>query len=123
VLIERDLRIRIAADAKRVAEEALAEDGGKDITTAVCLAPEQFGTGMIEFKSGGVLAGMPYADAVAEACSLLPVTWYHAAGLVVPAGTTIGSLQGDLADILRADVPALYRAIGMEAPRLARLSR
>jgi nicotinate-nucleotide pyrophosphorylase (carboxylating) len=116
VLIERDLRIRIAADAKRVAEEALAEDGGKDITTAVCLAPEQFGTGMIEFKSGGVLAGMPYADAVAEACSLLPVTWYHAAGLVVPAGTTIGSLQGDLADILRAERPVLnllQRACGI----------
>jgi nicotinate-nucleotide pyrophosphorylase (carboxylating) len=116
VLIERDLRMRIAADARRVAELALSEDGREDVTSEVTVGTGQLATGAIEFKSGGVLAGMSYADAVAEAVDLTSITWYHAAGATVASGTTIGLLQGDLRLILRAERPLLnllQRAVGI----------
>ncbi len=114
--IERDLRMRVAQDAQRVAVEALAEDGPDDVTTAVCVAPSQTATGVLESRSGGVLAGMPYADAVAVAVGLVPITWYHAAGSVVTPGTTVGLMQGDAARVLRAERPVLnlmQRAVGI----------
>jgi nicotinate-nucleotide pyrophosphorylase (carboxylating) len=116
VLSERDLRSRIAADARRVAEQAILEDGHEDVTTAICVGPHLEGTGILEYRSGGMLAGLPYADAVAEVCALQPVTWYHAAGSAIAAGTTIGVLQGNLAQILRAERPLLnllQRACGI----------
>lgn len=116
MMIERDLRALIGADARRVAQVALAEDGERDITTEVSVAASQVGTGVLEFRSGGIVAGMPYADAVATACGLPPVTWYHASGASVPAGTTLGLLRGDLARILRAERPLLnllQRAVGI----------
>jgi len=116
VLIERDLRLRIAADARRVAELALAEDGPEDVTTDVTVGAGQLATGAIEFRSGGVLAGLSYADAVAEAVDLTSITWYHAAGATVARGTTIGLLQGDLRLVLRAERPVLnllQRGVGI----------
>lgn len=116
MLIERDLRVQIAADARRVAGLALAEDGAEDITTAVCVGPNRDATAILQYRSGGMLAGLPYADAVAEACALFPVTWYHPAGSAIAASTTIGVLQGDLAQILRAERPLLnllQRACGI----------
>lgn len=116
MVIERDLRMRVALDAQRVAEQALAEDGADDVTTGVCAAPNQTATGVLESRSDEVLAGMPYADAVAEAVGLAPITWYHAAGSLVNAGTTIGLVQGDAARVLRAERPVLnllQRAVGI----------
>jgi nicotinate-nucleotide pyrophosphorylase (carboxylating) len=116
VLIERDLRAQIAADAKRVADIALAEDGDKDVTTEVCVAASQIATGIVECRSGGVVAGLTYADAVAGASGLGGLNWYHATGTVLPAGSTMGLLQGDLSLILRAERPLLnllQRAIGI----------
>jgi nicotinate-nucleotide pyrophosphorylase (carboxylating) len=116
LLTERDLRHQIAADAKRVAELALAEDGSADITTAVCVGSNRDATAILEYLSGGMLAGLPYADAVAEACGLPPVTWYHPAGSAIAAKTTIGVIQGDLAQLLRAERPLLnllQRACGV----------
>lgn len=116
MLTERDLRVQIAADAKRVAELALAEDGSEDITTTVCVGSNRDATAILEYRSGGMLAGLPYADAVAEACALPPVTWYHPAGSAIAAATTIGVVQGDLAQLLRAERPLLnilQRACGV----------
>jgi nicotinate-nucleotide pyrophosphorylase (carboxylating) len=116
VIIERDLRARIAADARRVAEAALAEDGERDVTTIVCVGPNQIATGVIECRGGGVVAGLTYADAVAGVCGLPPVNWYHAPGTELPAGSTLGLLQGDLGRILHAErtlLNLLQRAIGI----------
>jgi nicotinate-nucleotide pyrophosphorylase (carboxylating) len=116
MIIEHDLRIRIGADARRVAEEALMEDGLRDITTEACVGPGQFATGHILFKSAGVLAGTPYADAAAISCGLDPIVWYLPPGSPVSAGTQAGLVQGDLAAILRAERPLLnllQRAAGI----------
>jgi nicotinate-nucleotide pyrophosphorylase (carboxylating) len=115
-VIERDLRIRIGTDARRVAEQALAEDGSDDVTSAVCVAPGQFGTAGIEFRTAGILAGTPYADAVTTASELGPVIWNQMSGAAIPAGTTVGVLQGDLARILRVErtlLNVLQRAVGI----------
>ncbi|MEO8138036.1 MAG: carboxylating nicotinate-nucleotide diphosphorylase [Gemmatimonadota bacterium] len=116
MIIERDLRIRIGADARRIAELALMEDGIRDVTTDACIVPGQFATGSILFKSGGVLAGTPYADAVAITCGLDPIVWYEPSGAVIDAGRVAGIVQGDLAAILRAERPLLnllQRAAGI----------
>ncbi len=116
MIIEHDLRIRIGADARRVAEVSLMEDGLRDITTEACVAPGQFATGHILFKSPGILAGTPYADAVTISCGLDPVVWYLPPGSAIPAGTQAGLLQGDLASLLRAERPLLnllQRAVGI----------
>ena len=125
-MIERDLRIRIGTDAMQVAERALAEDGPGDITTRASVDPEQFGTAEIEFRSAGVLAGTAYADAVTTACELGGVIWQSATGSTIPAGTTVGSLQGSLARILQAERPLLnllQRAVGIATATRAYVDR
>ena len=125
-MIERDLRIRIGTDAMQVAERALAEDGPGDITTRASVDPEQFGTAEIEFRSAGVLAGTAYADAVTTACELGGVIWQSATGSTIAAGTTVGSLQGSLARILRAERPLLnllQRAVGIATATRAYVDR
>jgi nicotinate-nucleotide pyrophosphorylase (carboxylating) len=115
-MIERELRTLVAADARRVAEVAVQEDGTRDITTDICVAKNQIATGVIEFRGGGVVAGLSYADAVASAVGLPPVNWYHATGAFLPAGATLGLLQGDMARVLRAERPLLnllQRAVGI----------
>ena len=115
-MIERDLRIRIGTDTMQVAERALAEDGTDDVTTRVSVEPDQFGTAIIEFRSAGVLAGTAYADGVTTLCELGGVIWQSATGSSIPAGTTVGSLQGHLTRILRAERPMLnllQRAVGI----------
>jgi nicotinate-nucleotide pyrophosphorylase (carboxylating) len=116
MIIERDLRVRIGADAHRIAELALMEDGIRDVTTECCVAPGQFATGSLLFKSSGVLAGTSYADAVAIICGLDPVVWYQPTGSALEAGSVAGVVQGDLASILRAERPILnllQRAVGI----------
>lgn len=116
MIIERDLRVRIGADARRIAELALMEDGIRDVTSEACVAPGQFATAMVQFKSDGVLAGTAYADAVVITCGIEPVVWYQPSGTVLEAGTQAGVVQGDLAAILRAERPLLnllQRAVGI----------
>jgi nicotinate-nucleotide pyrophosphorylase (carboxylating) len=125
-MIERDLRIRVAADAKRIADAALLEDGDRDVTTDVCVAPNQIATGVIECRGAGVVAGLTYADAVAVASGLQVVNWYHAPGTALPAGSTLGLLQGDLARILKAERPILnllQRAVGIATATRAYVER
>lgn len=125
-MIERELRIRIGTDAAQVAERALAEDGPDDITTRAAVAPDQFGTAIIECRSAGVLAGTAYADAVTTLCELGGVIWQSATGSSIPAGTTVGSLQGNLTRILRAERPMLnllQRAVGIATATRAYVER
>ncbi|TFG51660.1 MAG: carboxylating nicotinate-nucleotide diphosphorylase [Gemmatimonadales bacterium] len=113
---ERDLRLRIGADARRVAEIALAEDGSNDLTSNSCVPPDFDAAGILEFRDGGVLAGTVYADAVAQAAGLPPVIWQQASGTLIAPGTEIGLLRGPLAQILRAERPLLnllQRAAGI----------
>lgn len=102
-------------DADRIAALALAEDGEADVTTAVTVPAGLQATGNIEFRSGGVLAGAAYADAVARACDCR-VEWRVPDGRSVRAGSEVGLARGSLAHILRAERPMLnllQRAAGI----------
>lgn len=107
MLIERDLRTRLGADAARVANQALSEDGDQDITSAVTVPTGLSATGAIEFRTRGILAGTTYADAVATAVGLPTVTWLEEPESVIAAGSRAGLLRGDLGAILRAERPLL----------------
>jgi nicotinate-nucleotide pyrophosphorylase (carboxylating) len=96
----------VSADAARIAAVALAEDGERDITSAVTVPVGLLGHGTIEFRSGGVLDGAAYADAVAGACDCV-IEWRAPDGRSVHPGTVVGVLTGPLARILRAERPML----------------
>jgi nicotinate-nucleotide pyrophosphorylase (carboxylating) len=90
----------------RIAALSLAEDGEGDITSAVTVPPGLDAEGVIEYRSGGVLAGVAWADAVARACECR-IEWRSPDGRRVPAGSVVGIIRGPLARILRAERPLL----------------
>jgi nicotinate-nucleotide pyrophosphorylase (carboxylating) len=94
------------ADAERIAAAALAEDGQIDVTTAVTVPAGLEAEGVIEFRSGGVLAGAAYADAVARACDCR-VEWRAPDGRLLRPRSEVGVVRGSLAHILRAERPML----------------
>lgn len=96
----------MSEDAARIASVALAEDGDVDVTTAVTVPASLQAEASIEFRSGGVLAGAAYADAVALACDCR-IEWRAPDGRLVRAGTMVGVVRGALARILRAERPML----------------
>jgi nicotinate-nucleotide pyrophosphorylase (carboxylating) len=96
----------VTDDADRIAALALAEDGDVDVTTAVTVPAGLSAEGIIEFRSGGVLAGAAYADAVARACDCR-VEWRVPDGRQVPSGSEVGLVRGSLTHILRAERPML----------------
>ena len=103
-------------DAVRIAREALAEDGARDITSDVCIPAGARGEARIEFRTGGVVAGCDYADAVMTEAGLDPVRWLAREGEVVGAHSVIGEVAGDLKALLRAERPLLnllQRATGI----------
>jgi nicotinate-nucleotide pyrophosphorylase (carboxylating) len=106
----------IEADARRVAEMALAEDGPRDVTTerlASATLPVQ---AAVQYRGGGVVAGTAYADAVALACDCSGPEWMALDGSAVAPGTMVGRLQGKLGAVLRAERPMLnllQRACGI----------
>lgn len=105
----------LAADAARLAEEALREDGSRDITSLVTVGRDQEGTAVLEARQPLVLSGRRYADAVLTACGLPPFTWAADDGDSVPVGT-VATLHGPLRAILRAERPLLnllQRAAGV----------
>jgi nicotinate-nucleotide pyrophosphorylase (carboxylating) len=105
----------VTSEAERIAAIALAEDGETDITTALTVPVGLPAQGVIEFRSGGVLAGAAYADAVARACECR-IVWRAPDGRQIPPGATVGSVQGSLGRILRAERPLLnllQRACGI----------
>jgi nicotinate-nucleotide pyrophosphorylase (carboxylating) len=96
----------VSADAARIAAVALAEDGDIDVTTAVTVPAGLQAEGIIEYRSGGVLAGAAYADAVAQACDCR-IEWRAPDGRSVRPGAIVGVMRGALARILRAERPML----------------
>lgn len=97
----------IAADARRVASLALAEDGPRDVTSDASVAPGQDGVAVIEAREAVVIAGCAYADAIVSGCGLPSIAWRVRDGERVSAGGDIGTLTGSLAAILRAERPLL----------------
>jgi nicotinate-nucleotide pyrophosphorylase (carboxylating) len=105
----------VTSEAERIAALALAEDGETDVTTALTVPVGLPAQGVIEFRSGGVLAGAAYADAVARACDC-SIAWRAPDGRLIPPGATVGSVQGFLGRILRSERPLLnllQRACGI----------
>ncbi len=105
----------MSGDAERIAAIALAEDGPSDITTAVTVPAGLAAEGIIEYRSGGVLAGAPYADAVARACECR-IEWRVPDGRSVVPAAIVGVLRGGMGRILRAERPLLnlmQRACGI----------
>lgn len=102
-------------DAERIAAVALAEDGETDVTTVLTVPAGVRGEGRIEDRSGGVVAGAAYADAVARACDCR-IEWRAPEGRKVAPGTVAGIIHGPLGRILRAERPLLnllQRACGI----------
>ena len=62
--------------------------------------------GVIEYRSGGVLSGLPYADEVARSCGCR-IEWTAGEGDSVFQGASAGIVRGELADVLRAERPLL----------------
>lgn len=99
-------RATILADADRLAAIALAEDGGRDITTEVTAASGERARGRIEYRTGGVVAGLDWASAMARAAHCT-IHWFAADGDRASADSVIGELDGTFADVLRAERPLL----------------
>ena len=93
-------------EIERIAAAALAEDGRLDITSALTISPRTRAGGVIEYRSGGVLSGTAYADAVAKACGC-SVEWASAEGDTVQSDWAVGVVRGELSDLLRAERPML----------------
>ncbi len=102
-------------EPERIAALALAEDGPTDVTSAVTVPAGVQAEGRLEFRSGGVLAGAAFANAVAVRCDCR-VEWHASDGRVIAPGTVVGLVRGPLARILRAERPMLnllQRACGI----------
>ncbi len=96
----------MTGEAERLAALVLAEDGNRDVTTAVTVPTGLPAEGAIEYRENGVLAGTAWADAVAHACDCR-VEWRAAEGCSVSGGTTVGVVRGTLVRMLRAERPLL----------------
>ncbi len=105
----------MTSDPERIAAVALAEDGETDVTSRATVLPGINGEGRLEYRTGGVVAGAAYADAVARACDCR-IEWRAPDGRVVTPGSVIGMVTGSLSRILRAERPMLnllQRACGI----------
>jgi nicotinate-nucleotide pyrophosphorylase (carboxylating) len=108
-------QLDVTADAARLAALLLSEDGSRDITSALTGADEIELAGRIRCRESAVLAGTPYAHAVAQlaGCS---VAWCERDGVQVAAGEVIGEVSGGATAVLRAERPILnllQRACGI----------
>ena len=106
----------VRQDAIAMAKRALAEDGSTDITSEVVGAAGVAATGIVEYRSGGVVAGSAYADAVVHLCDCGELKWKKVDGEVVDPGTILATLEGDLARMLLAErtlLNFLQRACGI----------
>ena len=91
---------------ERIAAAALAEDGRLDITTALTVSPGMRAGGVIEYRSGGVLSGIAYGDAIARLCGCR-IEWTAGEGATVHLGASVGVARGELGDVLRLERPLL----------------
>jgi nicotinate-nucleotide pyrophosphorylase (carboxylating) len=108
------------SDVHRIAALALAEDGESDLTTDLTVAPKIKAEATLEYRSGGVLAGRAYAEAVARACGCT-VEWLVQEGAETPPKSVIGIMGGELRHILRGERPLLN--ILQRASGIATLTR
>jgi nicotinate-nucleotide pyrophosphorylase (carboxylating) len=102
-------------EIERIAAAALAEDGRLDITSALTVPAGVKAAGVIEYRTGGVLAGTPYADAVVAACGCR-IEWTAAEASSVEPHTAVGIVRGELRNILgteRTLLNFLQRASGI----------
>jgi nicotinate-nucleotide pyrophosphorylase (carboxylating) len=102
-------------EIERIAAAALAEDGRFDITSAFTVPTGLKAGGLIEYRTGGVLSGVPYADAVVAACGCR-IEWTSAEASSVNPNSTVGIVRGDLRGILgteRTLLNFLQRASGV----------
>ncbi len=105
----------MTGEPDRIAAVALAEDGDRDVTTAVTVPSGLQAEGVIEYRTGGVLAGAAFADAVARACECR-IDWRAPDGSVIAPDAIAGIIHGSLAGMLRAERPLLnllQRACGI----------
>jgi len=105
-----------AQDAKVLARRALAEDGPTDVTSDVVAAAGLTAIGSLQYRSGGVVAGLRYAEEVARQCGGQLLEWQVEEGAAVPPNSEIGQIRGDMAAMLRAERPLLnllQRACGI----------
>ena len=103
----------LAADAERVARAALDEDGTRDVTTELVLTAPRLAGATLEYRRGGVVAGLRYATAAARLAGCA-ATWQAREGDWIEGSG--GRLEGDLSAILRAERPLLnllQRATGI----------
>ena len=122
--LSADLRARLVssgldpATVVRVIQAGLAEDlaDGPDVTTTATIKPGSLGTADLVSRAPGVIAGLSVAEAVFQLAGLpsdppqvVPLTTvYHTDdGAIVAAGTTLLTVEGDLATILTAERTAL----------------
>jgi nicotinate-nucleotide pyrophosphorylase (carboxylating) len=104
----------LAADALRVAQTALAEDGPRDLTSETSVSADRLAVGSVDFRGRGVLAGIPYGTALANLAGCT-VDWLAAEGERV-TNQPIVRLGIGLLGILRAERPLLnllQRACGI----------
>lgn len=109
---ERDIELH---QASAIARRALAEDGGRDVTSMVTVPEAAQGTARIELRSPAVIAGIAYADAVASEVGLTPPAWRVRDGDTATPGD-LGSMIGPLRLLLSAERPMLnllQRAAGI----------
>jgi nicotinate-nucleotide pyrophosphorylase (carboxylating) len=103
----------LTADAERVARAALEEDGPRDLTTETVLSAARVAEARLEYRRGGVVAGLAYASAVTRLAGCT-AHWDSREGDWVEGPH--GRLVGDLSAILRAERPLLnllQRATGI----------
>ncbi len=111
----RDPPSELSTDVDRIAAAALAEDGEVDVTTDL-VGSSLRARGTVVFRSGGVVAGMPYAEAVALQAGCDRAQWCVAEGSEIEAGVVVGLIEGSAAQLLRAERPllnVLQRACGI----------
>lgn len=104
----------LSADVERVARAALEEDGPRDLTTLVTVPRTTLGSAAVELREPGVVAGLRYAETLARLAGC-GVTWDVTEGSEV-APRRIGTVEGTLAGLLRAERPflnLLQRAAGI----------
>ncbi len=106
----------IEADARRLAAVALAEDGERDVTTELLARPDAAVAGEFQYRGGGVVSGLTYAQAVAELTGCEPIEWTIEEGALAAPGASVGRVRGGLQAVLRAERPMLnllQRACGI----------
>jgi nicotinate-nucleotide pyrophosphorylase (carboxylating) len=94
------------SEVQRIAATALAEDGRSDLTSILTTPSGLRAEGRLEYRSGGVLAGTAYAEAVASSCGC-SLEWLATEASTVAAGSLIGIIRGELRPILQAERPLL----------------